>query len=299
MSLRLAVATEDFGSSLRKAILQAARAQVPGVRLNARTEVNPKEMTDSALRQLAHYVAEQQMQIAGLICPTKQAVADAEFLEERLDIIRRSMELVRKLNTSELLIRCGRIPDPGASSAVENAPVNSNVETLANPFSFAASGSATRAATSPGQKYSMLCEILNDLARHGNHVGCVLNLQFSAYDMPLIRRLLSNVTAGPVAIAFDPATAVMTGSDVIATFRDLYAEVGYVRARDAVRDVDGAGVETAIGRGNVNWTEFLPTLMEADYAGWICAERTGGDDRADDVLEGVAQLKTLIPRPVD
>ncbi|MEZ6062504.1 MAG: sugar phosphate isomerase/epimerase [Planctomycetaceae bacterium] len=297
MSLRLAVATEDFGASLRRAIVQAAKAQVRGIRLNARTEVNPKHTTDSALRQLAHYVGEQQMQIAGLICPTKHALSDPEFLEERLDLIRRAMALARKLNTVELLIRCGRIPDPETSEEREPLPSNSDVESLANPFSFAGStGRSTKTVASSSQKFAMLSEIVSDLARHGNHVGCVPHLQFAAYDVALIRKLLASVNTGPVAIAFDPATAVMTGSDVVTAFRDLYNDVGYIRARDAIRDVDGAGVEVPVGDGNVDWTEFLPTLAEADFSGWVCVERTGGDDRANDVLAGVARMKKLIPQ---
>jgi hypothetical protein len=67
MALRLAVATEDFGQPLRQAIVQAALNPVQGLRLNARTEVRAEEFSDSALRQLRHYVDEHQMRVAGLM----------------------------------------------------------------------------------------------------------------------------------------------------------------------------------------------------------------------------------------
>ncbi|HIE97528.1 MAG: sugar phosphate isomerase/epimerase [Fuerstiella sp.] len=296
MSLRLAVATEDFAPSLKKAIGLAAACKVAGIRLNTRSEVPAVEATESSLRQVLLYVRERQLNVAGLSCPTRHALHDPEYLEPRIDIIRKSMSLARKLETSELLIRCGRIPDPDVESeAVKAATVS--VDEQANPFSFATPSSA--ATTSPAAEFSLLCEILNDLAQHGNHVGCVLNLQLATYDLRLIKRLLSEVQTGPIGIVLDPATAVMTGANVTDTYRDLYQNVGYVRARDAVRDVDGAGVEIGIGDGVVDWVQLLPTLAEADYNGWICVERTGGDTRADDVRRGVSHLKTLIPQTGD
>ena len=86
----------------------------------------------------------------------------------------------------------------------------------------------------------------------------------------------------------------MTGANVTLTYRDLYQHVGYVRARDAQKDVDGAGIETATGVGSVDWVEFIATLEEAGYQGWTCVERSGGENRTDDVRRGVEYLKRLI-----
>ena len=280
MSLRLAVATEDLNASLKKAIGLAAASEVHGVRLNSRSEVSAAESTESSIRQIMLYVKERQMKVAGLLCPTRHALYDSEYLEPRLDVIRKSMTLARKLEAGDLLVRCGRIPDPEATPAPTAAAPG--IDDLANPFSLASSQAVSGPA--PASQFVQLCEILNDLTRHGNHVGCTLNLQLSAYNQPLVKRLLAEVKAGPLSIAFDTATAVMTAAPVVGTFRDLYRHVGYVRARDALSDVDGAGVEVAHGDGVVDWISFLATLEESDYTGWVCAERSGGDQRAEEKL---------------
>ncbi|MEZ6131481.1 MAG: sugar phosphate isomerase/epimerase [Planctomycetaceae bacterium] len=292
MSLRLAVATEDFDAPLKKAIGLASDCQVDGIRLNSRTEVPAATTTESSIRQIMLFVGERRMSVAGLICPTRHALIDAEFLEERLEVIRKSMTLARKLGTSELLVRCGRIPDPDATT--DDPLPAASIDSLANPFSFSSTG--LKSATAPSTRFSLLTEILNDLTRHGNHVGCVLNLQLANYDQRLILRLLTEVKAGPLNIVYDPATAVMTGADVVSTYRDLYDRVGYLRGRDALCDVDGAGVEVGIGDGVVDWEHLMPSLVEADFKGWICVERSGGDHRAEDVRRGVSLLKTLLPQ---
>lgn len=295
MSLRLAVAAEDFGTSLKRSIGQAAALEIDGIRLNTRSELDVGSVSETALRQTLLYVQERQMRVAGLACPTKHALYDAEYLEPRLDIIRKSMSLARPLKTEELLIRCGPVPDPD----VETAPANLQTDAAKqiSPFSFATASPS--AGTPPAKQFALLCEILNDLAQHGNHVGCTINLQLTGFDIRLIKRLLEEIKSGPLNIVFDPATAVMTGAGVDATYRDLYKEVGYVRARDAVRNVEGAGTEVAIGAGIVDWVQLIPTLVEADYEGWVCVERTGGDSRSEDVRRGVSQLKSLIPQTGD
>lgn len=235
------------------------------------------------------------MQVAGLICPTRHALYDDEYLEPRIQTIRNSMSLARKLETSELIIRCGRIPDVRADAQSNSqTPQVADVDQLANPFSLGPRPAPTQA--SPESKFSLLCEILNDLAQHGNHVGCVLNLMVAGYDTQLLTRLLSAVKSGPLNICFDPATAVMTGANVVQTYRDLYQHVGYVRARDALKDVDGAGIEVPVGDGVVDWIQFLPTLVEANYRGWVCIERSGGESRRSDVEQGVSLLKTITPQ---
>ena len=298
MSLRLAVATEDFGTPLRQAIPQAAQTQVPGIQLNVRREILNEKMSASGLRQLTQYVRENRMQVSGLSCTTRHALADADYLEERLQLVRSAMEVARPLDTTNLMIPCGLIPNPDEEPASET-PDNSDIEQLANPFSFAAdSGSATN-APSQADQFDILCQVINDLVHYGNHVGCILTLQLPNYDTDLVERLLARINAGPVQISFDPAVAIFTGARVVETYRQLYQHVGYVRARDGRRNSDYSGTETPLGDGVVAWDEFLPTLIEADFTGWVCIERTGGDHRPTDVLRGVAHAQSLLPQPTE
>ena len=247
------------------------------------------------MRQIHQFVKERQMQVAGLICPTRHPLYAPDFLEERLTVIRNSMDLVRKLGTEHLIFRCGRIPNPAEAP---QAQVDDKAEP-ANPFSFQTGALSSTGSVTPADEFNLLCEILNDLARHGNHVCCIPTLQLARFDIPLIRKLMSLVTSGPLGVTFDPATVVMTGGRVTDIYRDIYDACLYVRARDALRDIDGAGVEVAVGDGVVDWVELLPTLEEADFKGWVCVERTGGDHRAEDVVRGVSHLKSLIPQTID
>ena len=298
MSLRLAVATEDFGTPLRRAIALAGNAQVPGVRLNARHEILAKNISASGLKQLSQYVRENRMEIAGLSCPTRHSLADSAYLEERVQLIRSAMELARPLHTSQLLVPCGLIPDPASDPPVAE-PDSSDTAEPANPFSFASAPSESSKTVTQKDQFATLCQVATDLASYGNHVGCILTLQLTNYDVSLLEQLTAAVTTGPLQIAFDPAVAVFTGAQIIDTYRLLYRHVGYVRARDGIRNSDYSGTETPVGDGVVDWDELLPTLIEADYTGWVCVERTSGDHRETDVLNGVSRVKSLLPQPAE
>lgn len=142
----------------------------------------------------------------------------------------------------------------------------------------------------------MLVEILNDLTKHGNHVGCRLALLLPNYNRNLVNSLLTRVVNGPISIAFDPATAELSGEPAVDTFRDLYASTSYVRARDTITGEDGGGDEVTIGSGVVDWTHLIPTLAEADFDGWISVQQKGASEVAESCLSGVSHLRGLFPQ---
>ncbi|MCA9064096.1 MAG: sugar phosphate isomerase/epimerase [Planctomycetaceae bacterium] len=294
--LRFAVATEDFDGNLKSSIRKAAGLPVTGLRLNARTEVRAAEFGETAVRQLRHYIEEHQMRVAGLYYSSRHSLADPDRLEQRLDGIRTAMKLVRKLGTEPLLIRCGRIPDPTPQVDSASSTATSSPDDIVNPFSFASPKPAAHTA-SPAEEFKTLCEILNELAALASHVGCRLQLIVAEFRVARIQQLVRAVSPHEIQIAFDPATCLMTGADPVSVFRNLYQHIGYIRARDALKDVDGAGIEVAPGHGTVDWEELIPTFAEADFSSWVCVERTGGDQRAEEVSDGVTRLRRLAPVP--
>ncbi len=299
MALRLAVATEDFGQPLRQAIDQAAQNAVQGLRLNARTEVRAEDFSDTALRQLKHYVEEHQLKVAGLMFSSRYALCEEKSMDQRIDGVRAAITMAPKLNTSEILVRIGRIPDPDGQEPVldPSRPTDKDVDSLKNPFSFAPTAASTFRPSGPSdaRRFETLCDVVNDLSSYGAKYGAVLQLQLASYDRDRIARLLDRIKGGPIKLVFDPATCVMTGSQPVKLYRDLYQHFGYMRARDGQRDVDGGGLEVPLGDGSVDWTELMPTLVEANFPGWISIERTGGDQRSDDVRSAMSYLRQLLP----
>jgi sugar phosphate isomerase/epimerase len=132
-----------------------------------------------------------------------------------------------------------------------------------------------------------LRDVLRDLSRYGNHIGVVLALT-SAGDAPAgLMALINEIKDGPLGIDFDPAACVLSRRNASADLREAHTVVTHIQVRDAVRDVDGGGLEVPVGRGEVDWPELLALTGEMHYAGWLTVRRTSGDDIAGDSARAV------------
>ena len=256
--LRLAVATANFGQPLKQSLQTALDTGAKGVQFALHKELRLAELTDTGRRQFLHYLDEVSLKMSSLHLPMRRELTEFEELDERLAEIRKMMDFSWSLKVPHLTLRVGRIP--------------TDVES---------------------KEYQLLREVLNDLARHGNHVGCTLCLIPTSDSAETMLQLVSDVTAGMVGIDFDPAGFVTAGQNPVQALRILHRHVLHVQARDGRRDIDGTGLETPLGRGQVEWDEFMALLIEIPYTGWITVNRTQGDHKIIDSVNAIKYLTEI------
>ncbi len=229
-----------------------------GVQIDARNELKPSETSATGGRQFLKELDELNLSLASLSFPTRRTYYDLDRLDARIDATKSTMQFAFQLKASVVTARIGRIPTETDS-----------------------------------EQYHLLRDVLNDLARHGNHVGATFAIRPTNDSAGALLELVSSITEGPIGINFDPANFVMTGHDPIESFRVLYESIIHVQVRDAIREVDGSGLEVSVGRGEVAWDEFLALLDEAGYSGWLTIERTSGDDKQNDVARAANYLRNV------
>ena len=229
-----------------------------GVAVDSRSQLKPSDLSETGRRQLLHTLGEQNVSVASLTFPLRRPLHDEEQLDARLAAIKQAMQFAWELKSRVLVCRIGRIVEEAES----------------------AEGVRQR-------------EVLGELARHGNHVGVTLAITPSGDSRESLGRLLSSIDDGPLGIDFDPAERIMSRQDPIASLRDLHGHVSHVTVRDALRDADGLGQETVIGRGEVDWDELLATIDEMNYDGWLTVDRRAGEDRLGDMTRAVSFLRNV------
>lgn len=236
----------------------AAELGAAGIQLDTRNELRPEEFSETGRRQFLHAVRELEISVASLVVPLRRSLVEQEELEVRVEAIKAAMQFAWDVKAPVVTARIGRIP----------------------------------AADSP--EYALLLDVLNDLARHGNHVGSTF-LVTPTWDTPqVLETLLGSITAGPIGIDFDPASFVMTGQNATDALRTLHRSVLHVLGRDGLREVDGGGVETPLGRGEVEWDEVLVLLGEMDYRGWVTVVRSQGDDKTADCARAIQYIRRIM-----
>jgi sugar phosphate isomerase/epimerase len=256
--LRIGVATRGFQQSLKQSLKTAAEIGAQGVQFDVRQELKPQDLSETGRRHFLHLLGDQGLKVDSLYLPTRRTFYDLEHLDTRLAITREAMQFAWQLEARVVTLHVGRIPSDPESP-----------------------------------EYQMLRQVLGDLARYGNHVGVTLAM-IPMNDTPAaMQRLVSDVTEGVLGVDFDPAAFLLAGVNPTDALRALYASIFHMQARDAVRDIDGTGLEVPLGRGEVDWNEFVALAEEMNYRGWVTVNRTQGEHRLMDAAHAIQYLKTL------
>ena len=244
---------------LRAAVPKVAEAGADGVRLDLRTEVRAADFTPTAVRQFKHRLGEHGLAVGPAAFPTRGAVHAEDRLDERVTALTAALRFAAELGCDTLSLR---------------------------PF-------APPAADDPAA--GRLTEVLNDLARAGEHVGVVPCVTGSGHPRRWAE-LLAAVTAGPVGVNLDPAAVLLGGGDPADAARTLGDLVRTVTARDALAE-SGGGREVPVGRGETGWEELFALLREARFdarGGWVTCDRTAGPDPFAEAARGLSHLRGLV-----
>lgn len=256
---RIAVPASTWRQPLRRALQSVAATEVNGVQFDVRSEVTPEHFGDTARQQLRHYIEELGLKVAACTFATRGALVDPDRLDARVAAIREVLPFVRQLGAETLCVRLGTIPLLEQEAA-----------------------------------YGRLQSVLADLASVGNRTGVTLAVSTLGNTAEQLRALLEVVDTGPVGVDFDPAGCVFGGVNPATALRGLHDCAAHIQIRDGLKTAEGAGVETAIGAGEISWDEFLATVAEADYRGWLTVRREGGADRTGDLARGVKFVRTVL-----
>lgn len=258
LPLQIAVATNSFRQPLRQSIDTAARTGASGVQFDVRTELPVADYGETARRQLLHELDERRLKVASLTYPLRRPLHDPEQLDRRLEALRTAMQFASQLRCRLMTVSAMRAP-----------------------------------AETDSREAHRIHDVLNDLARYGNHVGVTLALTPVGDAPERLLEILAHVKQGPMTVDFDPAGCVRSGRDPLNDLRAYALAVGHLHVRDALHGRDGDGKETPVGRGEVDWPTLLALLQEIGYRGWMTARRTDGADPVGDVTRAVEYVRRV------
>jgi sugar phosphate isomerase/epimerase len=255
---KFAIAAAPFDRPLRDLLKIAGSLGAKGLQFDSRTELRPNQLSETGRRQFLHELDENGLSVSSLVFPTRRSFYDQDELDARIAACRTVMQFASQLRSKVVVLRVGRIPEDANS-----------------------------------KEYGVLREVLTDLAAYGNHVGVTLAITPSRDLSATLKGLFDAVTSGPIAVNFDPVPFLLSGEKPEAAFRVLHDRIGHLTVRDALQDMDGAGIEVPVGRGETRWEELLALGEESAYRGWWSIDRTQGDDRAGDVVRALSFIQSV------
>jgi sugar phosphate isomerase/epimerase len=259
LQLKIGIPLVSLGLPFRQAIAKAATLGADAVEIDARSEINLSELTQTGIREIRKLLEDHRLRVCAVTFQTRYGYQVRDELSRRVEATKQMLSVAYKLGAFVVVNYVGRVPE------AEDDP-----------------------------DWPLLVETLADIGRHGQRVGATLCARTGAERGEDLARLIKTLPAGSLGVDFDPGALIMNGHSPREALTALGPHVRHVHARDAVRDVSqGRGLETRLGEGAADFPELLGSLEEHQYRGYLTIERENARNADVEIGAAVKYLRKL------
>ena len=140
-----------------------------------------------------------------------------------------------------------------------------------------------------GESYRMelIRKTATELAVYADNIGSIFAAETGTEKAPVLRRFLDSLGAKGLRVNYDPANLVMVAKDdPVAGVYELKDYIVHTHAKDGIVTTDNqwGWLEVPLGKGGVDFDNYLKALNDIGYKGYLTIEREVGDTPADDIL---------------
>ncbi|MCL2095478.1 MAG: sugar phosphate isomerase/epimerase [Oscillospiraceae bacterium] len=135
------------------------------------------------------------------------------------------------------------------------------------------------------EKRDIMRTACRELAVYADSIGSAFAVETGPETCALLGEFLDSLGAMGVRVNFDPANLVMcVADDPVKGVETLKKYIVHTHAKDGVMLGNREGwEELPLGRGGVDWDNYLSALDKIGYKGFLTIEREVGDDPEADI----------------
>ncbi|MFD2257841.1 sugar phosphate isomerase/epimerase family protein [Luteolibacter algae] len=144
------------------------------------------------------------------------------------------------------------------------------------------------------EDYRIFSQRMRQLADSARAAGVTLLLETGQESAENLKQFLTDLNHPAVAVNFDPANMILYGKgDPIEAIHILAPWIKHVHIKDAILSaVPGRwGEEVPWGKGDIDTDAFFHALEKIGYTGAVAIEREAGENREQDMIDAIAQMK--------
>lgn len=256
---RISVSTVSISRNLRHALRKVRELGAHGVELDARTGLSPEEVSQSGIRQIRKWLADEGLVVAAVAFPTRRGYADEDALEGRIAATKAALAFAHDVGSHVVTNHVGDIP-PSAEET----------------------------------KWKLLVDVLTDLGHWGERVGAQLSAEAGRAAPDDLLRLIEALPDQAIGCDLVTGSLVVHGHDPVEAVAALGSHITAVHATDAVAGAfAGRGRAVVLGTGQVDFPEVFAALEERGYRGWIGLEPVDGVGAQAELADAIASLRAL------
>ncbi len=256
--IKVGVQLASFGKPFKQAVLAAATLGVDSIEIDARRDLNPSELSGTAIRQIRKLLSDLNLRVVAVRFQTRRGYDQPEDLDRRVAATKDAMRMAADLGAGVLVNQVGLIPesndDPGAD---------------------------------------LIRNVLGDLAKVSHHHGVFIGCETGSEPLSLMTKFIESLPEGTAGITLNPGNLIANGFEI----DDLAAAVKHVflvHAKDAVRDrARGRGSEVPLGRGLAEFPLIAAALDERYFPGAFVIDLDPTKNAIEELTRSVAFLKNL------
>ncbi|MGF7144535.1 sugar phosphate isomerase/epimerase [Anaerotaenia torta] len=285
----IGVMLDSFKLSTKNAIEKAALLGAKGLQMYATSgEYSPEALTGSKRRELLDMVKSNGLIFSALCGDLGHGFGSKDKNPELIEKSKRIMELAKDLETDIITTHIGVIP-----------------------------------ADKNHERYKIMQEACHSLSRFADSMKGHFAIETGPEIAATLKEFLDTLDSRGVAVNLDPANFVMvTGDDPVKAVYILKDYIVHTHAKDGRRlqvidpeiiykikddntasdaaeyeflsqDTNQPFIELPLGKGDVNFKDYLNALDDIGYRGFLTIEREVGDNPEEDIKNAVVFLNRM------
>lgn len=274
----IGVMLESFRQPTQVALKKAKEVGAKGIQMYAVSgEHTPEQLAGAKRRELLDMVKSEGLVFSALCGDLGKGFHNPELNPELIEKSMRILELAKDLETNIVTTHIGVVPaDPNHD------------------------------------RYKIMQEACFKLAEYADSLDAHFAIETGPEESAVLKGFLDSLHSTGVAVNLDPANLVMvTGDDPVQAVHNLKDYIVHTHAKDGVRNyyrnpeevyglveaemlASPSFEEVPLGKGGVDFKNYLKALDEIGYHGFLTIEREVGNDPEGDIRLAVDFLKGLI-----
>nr|WP_296438604.1 sugar phosphate isomerase/epimerase family protein [uncultured Acetatifactor sp.] len=274
----IGVMLESFRQPTQVALKKAREVGAKGIQMYAVSgEHAPEALAGAKRRELLDMVKSEGLVFSALCGDLGKGFHNPGLNPELIEKSKRILDLAKDLETDIVTTHIGVVPeDPGH------------------------------------ERYKIMQQACFQLAEYADSVGAHFAIETGPETSAVLKGFLDGLHSTGVAVNLDPANLVMvTGDDPVQAVHNLKDYIVHTHAKDGVRNyyrnpeevyglveaemlASPSFEEVPLGKGGVDFKNYLKALDEIGYHGFLTIEREVGDDPEGDIRLAVEFLNGLI-----
>ncbi len=251
--MKVGIISASLPMELRQALRKAKELGAHGVQLwVAHNELDPRNLSATGRQELVHYMAGLGLERSAL-CGDIGGFADPATVDARIAHTKEMFDLCVDLATPILTTHIGVVPEDANSAA-----------------------------------YQALLGAVREVAEYAATRDCCFATETGPESAESLATFLEAVGSDGAKVNYDPANLCMSGFDHIGGVQALRKYIVHTHAKDGIRSKPE---EVALGKGDVDFPQYLAALRAISYSGYLTIERECGEDPVADIAEAIRFLK--------